>query len=115
VKLRGTRNVGEVTCTLDNRDLRLLPNVNVGITVITAEHSDVLTLLREAVRMDDTKPYVYQVSDGQLKRREVDVALQNLTRVEITGGLPEHAVVALSPTEANAKPLTDGARVKVVQ
>jgi HlyD family secretion protein len=115
VKLRGTRNVGEVTCTLNNRDLRLLPNVNVGVIVITAEHSDVLTLLREAVRMDDTKPYVYQVSDGELKRREVDVALQNLTRVEITGGLSEHAVVALSPTEANAKPLADGSRVKVVQ
>jgi HlyD family secretion protein len=112
VKLRGARNVGEVTCTVDNHDLRLLPNVNVGVTVITAEHSAVLTLLREAVRMDDTKPYVYQVTDGELKRREVDVSLQNLTRVEITAGLPENAVVALS--SADAKPLTDGARVKVV-
>jgi HlyD family secretion protein len=112
VKLRGARNVGEVTCTVDNHDLRLLPNVNVGVTVITAEHSAVLTLLREAVRMDDTKPYVYQVTDGELKRREVDVSLQNLTRVEITAGLPENAVVALS--SADAKPLTDGACVKVV-
>ncbi|MGA8215450.1 MAG: efflux RND transporter periplasmic adaptor subunit [Candidatus Sulfotelmatobacter sp.] len=113
VKLRGARNVGEVTCTLDNHDLRLLPNVNVGVTVITAEHSGVLTLLREAVRMDDTKPYVYQVVDDELKRREVEVSLQNLTQVEITGGLPEHSVVALSSAEAN-KPLVDGARVKVV-
>ena len=112
VKLRGSRNVGEVTCTVDNRDLRLLPNVNVGVTVITAEHSGVLTLLREAVRMDDTKPYVYQVVDGELKRRGVEVSLQNLTRVEITAGLPENSVVALSSTDA--KPLTDGARVKVV-
>ena len=113
VKLRGARNVGEVTCTLDNHDLRLLPNVNVGVTIITAEHSGVLTLLREAVRMDDTKPYVYQVVDGELKRREVEVSLQNLTQVEITGGLPENAVVALSSAEAN-KPLVDGARVRVV-
>jgi HlyD family secretion protein len=112
VKLRGARNVGEVTCTVDNHDLRLLPNVNVGVTVITAEHSGVLTLLREAVRMDDTKPYVYQVVDGELKRREVDVSLQNLTQVEITAGLPEHSVVALS--SADAKPLVDGARIKVV-
>jgi HlyD family secretion protein len=113
VKLRGARNVGEVTCTLDNHDLRLLPNVNVGVTVITAEHTGVLTLLREAVRMDDTKPYVYQVVDGELKRREVEVSLQNLTQVEITAGLPENSVVALSSAEAN-KPLVDGARVKVV-
>jgi HlyD family secretion protein len=113
VKLRGARNVGEVTCTLDNHDLRLLPNVNVGVTVITAEHSGVLTLPREAVRMDDTKPYVYQVVDGELKRREVEVSLQNLTQVEITAGPPQNSVVALSSAEAN-KPLVDGARVRVV-
>jgi HlyD family secretion protein len=112
VKLRGARNVGEVTCTVDNHDLRLLPNVNVGVTVITAEHSGVLTLRREAVRMDDAKPYVFQVVDGELKRREVEVSLQNLTRVEITAGLPENAVVALST--ADTKPLADGAHVKVV-
>jgi HlyD family secretion protein len=112
VKLRGTRNVGEVTCTLDNNDRRLLPNVNVGVTIITAEHSGVLTLLREAVRNDDTKPYVYEVVDGELKHRAVEVSLQNLTRVEITAGLSEHSVVALS--SADAKPLTDRARVKVV-
>jgi HlyD family secretion protein len=112
VKLRGSRNVGEVTCTVDNHDLRLLPNVNVGVTVITAEHSGVLTLQREAVRMDDAKPYVYEVVEGKLKRREVEVSLQNLTRVEIAAGLPENSLVALSSTDA--KPLTEGARVKVV-
>jgi HlyD family secretion protein len=113
VKLRGSRNVGEVTCTVDNHDLRLLPNVNVGVTVITAEHNDVLTLPREAVRMDDTKPYVFQVVSGELKRRDVEVSLQNLTQVEITSGLPQHAQVALSSTDA--KPLADGARVKLVE
>lgn len=112
VKLRGARNVGEVTCTVDNHDLRLLPNVNVGVTVINAEHSGVLTLPREAVRMDDTKPYVYQLVNGELKRRDVEVSLQNLTQVEITAGLPEHAQVALSSVES--KPLLDGAHVKVV-
>jgi HlyD family secretion protein len=112
VKLRGSRNVGEVTCTVDNHDLRLLPNINVGVTVITAEHSGVLTVQREAVRIDDTKPYVYQVVDGVLKRRDVQVSLQNLTRVEITAGLPENSVIALSSVDT--KPLVEGAHVKVV-
>jgi HlyD family secretion protein len=112
VKLRGARNIGEVTCIVDNHDLRLLPNVNVGVTIITAQHSNVLTLLREAVRMDDTRPYVYLVQDGRLKRQEVEVSLQNLTRVEITSGIPEHAEVALSSVEL--KPLSEGLRVKVV-
>ena len=112
VKLRVSRNVGEAICILDNRDLRLLPNVNVGVTVVTAEHSGVLTLQREALRVDDTKPYVYQVVDGHLRRREVDISLQNLTRVEITSGLTENSVVALSAD--GSKPLSDGAAVKVV-
>ena len=111
VKLRGARNVGEAICVLDNHDLRLLPNINVGVTVITAEHSGVLTLQRDALRIDDTKPYVYQVVDGHLRRREVEISLQNLTRVEITSGLSDNAVVAL--TADGSKPLSDGAAVKV--
>jgi HlyD family secretion protein len=112
VKLRGARNVGEVTCAVENRDGRLLPNVNVSVTIITAQHSNVLTLSREAIRLDDSKTYVFQVVDNKLIRRNVDISLQNLTRVEITGGLPEKAVVALSA--ADSKPLYDGAPVRVV-
>ncbi len=116
VKLRSSRNVGEVTCTVDNEDQRLLPNVNVSVTIITAEHTGVLTLQRDAVRMDDTKPYVYEVVDGRLQRRFVDISLQNLTKVEITSGLPENAEVALASAESrpDARPLADGVRVRVV-
>jgi len=112
VKLHGTRNVGEATCVVDNRDFKLLPNINVNVTIITAEHKNALTVLREAVRMDDSKPYVYQIVEGKLKRREVEISLQNLTRVEITAGLAEGAHVALGT--ADAKPLYDGTAVKVV-
>ena len=112
VKLRGARNVGEATCTVDNHDLRLLPNVNVGVAIVTAENANVLTLQRDALRIDDSKPYVYQVVDGHLHRRDVEIALQNLTRVEITSGLSEGAVVALASDDP--KPMTDGALVKVI-
>ena len=112
VKLRGSRNVGEVTCNFDNLDDRLLPNVNVGVTIVVAEHSDVLTLQRDALRTDDSVPYVYQIVNGHLKRQRVEVSLQNLTRVEIKSGLTEGAVVALPAEES--KPLVDGAPVKVV-
>jgi HlyD family secretion protein len=113
VKLRGNRNVGETTCTIDNHDLRLLPNVNVGVTIVVAEQSNVLTLQRDAVHTDDTKLYVFRIVESQLKRQPVEVSLQNLTRVEITAGLAEGAAVAL-PAEEN-KPLFDGAYVKVVK
>ncbi len=112
IKLHGTRNVGETTCIVDNRDFKLLPNVNVGVTIITAEHRDVLTVPREAVRQEDGKAYVYQIVNNELQRRYVQTSISNLTQVEVTGGLPENALVALGPT--NSKPLRDGLSVKVV-
>ena len=112
VKLHVSRNVGETTCTVDNHDLRLLPNVNVGVTIVAAEHDNVLTLQRDAVHTDESKLYVYRIVDNRLKRQPVEISLQNLTRVEITAGLAEGAVVALSAEES--KPLFDGAAVKVV-
>jgi HlyD family secretion protein len=112
IKLHGTRNVGETTCVVDNRDFKLLPNVNVGVTIITAEHSDVLTVPREAVRQEDSKTYVYQIVDNELQRRYIKTSISNLTEVEVTGGLPENALVALGPT--NSKPLRNGSVVKVV-
>ena len=111
VKLRGSRNVGETTCVVDNKDIRLLPNVNVGVTIVVAEHSNVLTLQRDALRIDETKPYVYRIVDNHLKRQPIEFSLQNLTRVEITSGLSEGNSVALP---AEDKPLVDGAAVKVV-
>ncbi|HLV86161.1 MAG TPA: efflux RND transporter periplasmic adaptor subunit [Candidatus Sulfotelmatobacter sp.] len=112
VKQRNARNVGEVTCAVENQDLKLLPNVNVGVTIVTAEHDNVLTLQRDALRADDGKPYVYEIINEHLKHQPVVIALQNLTRVEITSGLAQGAQVAL-PAEEN-KPLVDGAAVKVV-
>jgi HlyD family secretion protein len=112
VKLRGTRNVGETTCVVDNSDLKLLPNVNVGISIVTAEHPNVLTVPREAVRMDDGKTFVYQVVNDSLQRRDIQTLVSNLTQVEVAGGISENAVVALTAT--NSKPLRDGLTVKVI-
>jgi HlyD family secretion protein len=111
VKLRGSRNVGEATCIVDNKDLRLLPNVNVGVTIVAAEHSNVLTLQRDALRTDESKPYVYRIVENHLKQQTIEFSLQNLTRVEITSGLSEGDRVALP---ADDKPLSEGAAVKVV-
>lgn len=111
VKLRGSRNVGETTCVVDNKDIRLLPNVNVGVTIVVAEHSNVLTLQRDALRIDESKPYVFRIVDNHLKRQTIEFSLQNLTRVEITSGLAEGDSVALP---AEDKPLVEGVPVKVV-
>src|SRR6516164_299459 len=58
VKKLNTRNVGEITAILDNHDYKLLPNTNVSITIVTAEHPGVLMIPREALHQDDKRPYV---------------------------------------------------------
>lgn len=110
VKLRGSRNVGETTSIVDNKDLKLLPNINVGVTIVASEHGNVLVVPREAVRMDDSKPYVLQVVGHELKRREVETSLSNLTQVEITRGLSAKDVVAIN--SSNGKPIGDRTQVK---
>ncbi len=110
VKLRGSRNVGETTCILDNKDLKLLPNINVGVTIVTAERGNVLVVPREAVRMDDSKPYVLLVVGRELKRRDVETSISNLTQVEVTRGLALKDMVAIS--SSNGKPIGDGTQVK---
>jgi hypothetical protein len=51
--------------------------------------------------------------NNELQRRQVQTSISNLTKVEVTGGLPENAVIALGPT--NSKPLRNGLAVKVVR
>ena len=112
VQMVGTRNVGQVTCEVDNHDLKLLPNVNVNVTIVTGEHSNVLTLPREAVHQDGGKPYVFQIVDGVLRRQEVSVGISNLTIAEVSG-LPENAQVALGAL--NGQPLSGGLAARPVQ
>jgi HlyD family secretion protein len=112
VKLHGTRNVGETTCIVGNPDYRLLPNINVGVTIVTAEHENALTVPREALRQDDGTSYVYQIVSNALLRRSVQTSISNLTQAEITGGVSEGAQVALG--SVNSKPLHDRLMVKVV-
>lgn len=105
-----SRNVGETTSIIDNKDFKLLPNVNVGVSIITAEHDNVLVVPREAVRNDDSKPYVFQIVGHELKRRDVETALSNLTQVEVTRGLSANDLIATG--SLNGKPLGDGMQVK---
>jgi len=113
VKLHGTRNVGETTCIVANEDFKLLPNINVGVTIVTAEDDHVLTIPREALHMDGGKPYVYLVANNELERRTVETSISDLTRAEITSGLSDGVRVALG--SVNSKPLRDHLSVKVVQ
>jgi len=106
----GTRTVGEVTCVINNDDLKLLPNTNVSVAVVTARRENALTVPREAIHQDEQGQYVFQVVDGELRRRNVMTSVSNLTRVEVTSGLQDNAVLALGAL--NMQSLKGGMAVK---
>ncbi len=112
VVVRGTRTVGEVTCAVNNQDLKLLPNINVNVTITTARRDGALLVSREAVHQHDSKKFVYEVLNGGLHRRYVDTGVSDLTRIEITRGLGDHAFVALGSVRGQV--LRDGMDVRVV-
>lgn len=109
----GTRTVGETTTKIENTDRKLLPNVNVNVSIITARHNGALTVSREAVHDASGKRFVYLIDSGKLRTQDVQVGIASLTRVEITRGVTENAQVALGAV--NAAPLRSGMEVKVVE
>jgi HlyD family secretion protein len=113
VTMVGTRTVGEITSEIDNSDRKLLPNVNVNVSIISARHDNALTVSREAVHDMDGKRYVYKIENEKTLAQEVQTGLSSLTRVEVLKGVPEGAVIALGAI--NAQPLRSGMDIKVVE
>ena len=113
VTMVGTRTVGEITSEIDNKDRKLLPNVNVNVSIVAARHDGALTVSREAVHDVEGKRYLYKIVDDKIQAQEVQTGLSSLTRVEVVKGIPEGAVIALGAI--NAQPLRNGMDVKVVE
>jgi HlyD family secretion protein len=110
---RGSRMVGEIVSQVDNSDKTLLPNVNVGVTVVLAQHPGALTVPREAIREEDGKKFIFVVKDNHLEKREVKTGVANLTRIEVLEGLKANDVVALA--SLSPSPMSDGISVKIVE
>ncbi len=108
---RGTRMVGEVTCVVENNDLKLLPNTNISVAVVIARQQNALTVPREAVHQDAQGQFVFQVVNGELQRRDVKTSVANLTRIQVTSGLTDNAVLALGAI--NMQSLREGMPVKI--
>ena len=82
---RGTRMVGEILVEVPNDDRKLLPNINVSVSIVTAERKDVISVPREAVRQDGNQKYVFVVQENEIHRQNVETGISNLTRVEVSG------------------------------
>jgi HlyD family secretion protein len=102
VVTRGTRNVGELLCSVTNERLDLLPNTTVDVRIHVSERPGTLVVPRGAVYIDGEKRYVFRVENDRIHRRVIKVGIANPTKIEVVSGLAEGDVVAL-PGEAALK------------
>lgn len=106
----GTRQVGEVLCTIDNPDRELVPGTNVDAEIRTNVAENTLTIPKETLRRESNSVGVYVLKDGRVRWNKVKTGPSSVTRAAILEGLREGDSVAL-PTD---RPLKDGDRVQAV-
>lgn len=107
----GSRQVGEVLCTVGNPDRDLTPGTNINAFILTKVAKDVLSVPKSTIRRDrGAGVYVLQ-PDNTVKWRAVRTGVSDALRVEVTGGLTEGDRVAL-PSEL---PIKDGMAVNPQQ
>ena len=109
----GTRNVGEALITVDDSDGTLLPNTNVTVTVTTLRKQNVLSIPREALRIDGSDNYVFKLVGSKVMRTSVKIGALNLTNVEILGGVQKGDIVVLGAT--GGQKLTNDMQVELAQ
>lgn len=95
VVTRGTRNVGELLCSVSNADLDLIPNTTVDVRIHISERPNVLAVPRGAVYIEGDARFVFRVEKGRLHRRYIKVGIANPTMIEVLSGLNQGDTVAL--------------------
>lgn len=106
----GTRQVGEVQCTIDNSRRELVPGTNVNAEIRTTVAREALTIPRECLRRESGRLGVFVLNGNTARWRPVKTGVSTTTRAQITGGLSEGDAVAL-PGDV---PLSDGRQVTPV-
>jgi len=109
----GTRNVGEAIVDIDDADGELLPDTNVTVNVTLSSEPNALSVPRQALHVENGKPFVYKVVGDSLVRTPVVTGTPNLTFAPILSGLEEGDVVATGTT--NGLPLQEGVPIKAMQ
>ena len=107
VEALGSRQVGEVVCSIDNEGRALIPGTNVNAEIRTAVVENALAIPKEALRHDAQGDYVLALKGGAVERRAVKKGASNIALVQVVEGLTDGDAVAL-PSDA---PLKAGDRV----
>jgi len=103
----GTRQVGEVLCTIGNPMRELVPGTNVNAFILTQVVESALTIPKATVRRDGAIGVFLLQKDNTLKWQPIVTGASDALRVEVIQGLADGDAVA-QPTE---QPLKAGEKV----
>jgi HlyD family secretion protein len=103
IETLGSRQVGQVICTIENPGRILIPGTNVDATIRTAVVDRALVIPKETLRHDAGGDFVYLLKGDALERRPVKTGNSSVTRIQITDGLAESDSVAM-PSDIPLKP-----------
>jgi HlyD family secretion protein len=103
IQALGSRQVGEVVCTIGNPGRELLPGTNVDAEIRTAVVDNALVIPRETLRHDAGGDYVLTLQGDALERRAVKTGIATVTQVQAVEGLAQGDPVAL-PSDLALKP-----------
>jgi HlyD family secretion protein len=107
IETLGSRQVGEVVCTIENPGRDLIPGTNVDAEIRTATAENALAIPKEALRHDASGDYIFALRGDTVERRPVSTGVSTVNQVQVTAGLAAGDLVVL-PTDV---PLAGGSRV----
>ncbi len=103
IQALGSRQVGEVVCTIENPGRELIPGTNVDAEIRTGVVNNALVLPREALRHDPAGDYVLKLEGDTVQRCPVKTGISSVALVQVAEGLADGDAVAL-PSETPLKP-----------
>ena len=104
----GARRVGELECSIDNPDGLLMPNLAVGVRIVTGSVHGGLSVPRTAVLRSGDRRLVWVLDDGRASRREILAGVEGPVYLEVRRGLDASDVVLIQ----GDKPISEGQRVQ---
>lgn len=102
-----TRQVGVVTCVIDNPNHELLPGTNVDASIISKVVNDAISIPKQALQTTSGGTGVWKLNGDTVTWQPVTAGVSNITSVQVKSGLKTGDRVVL-PSDAT---LSNGMRV----
>jgi HlyD family secretion protein len=103
IQTLGTRQVGEVVCTIENPGGELLPGVTVDAEIRTAVADNAVVIPKEALHHDAIGDWVFLLRGDIVEHRPIKTGIGTVAAIQIVDGLNEGDQVAL-PSDATLEP-----------